>query len=438
MIRWKSSFVAATLLFSSIACILSGSTEPEVTPDISAMSTSVGATLRAQNDLAPSQTPEKAPEYPSCAPLHPGKQILALPEGFIAGTDNTAISFYDASGNLLGKKLTPGLPNMDSDRVHVAGGITNGLSGVPLVYFDRESNGVLKANINSEIFQLDTTGLLIVLTGAEGHFTYIVYSSAEYTDEGIKSTLKAGEMGLLPKETAQLTRVEDDGLVYYPLAVYVVNEQVQGVWYSLAMYGIGGVIFAPNNGLYYYDLSQNQITEYLDLDSRLKGISPDQSLVAFGRISGGTPGTGFIVKDLTDCDERVIPYYESSIYGGGFTVFSPDNQYLAWIEAGGDSPDPMAPEIRLRIVKLDQNQTSLIDADISTLTSLAGGEIPSFIKPVGWLSNHILLLQVFILDYDHPLLVAYAPDPASPLDPALGSNQSTLLAEGIFAGFLYP
>jgi hypothetical protein len=80
----------------------------------------------------------------------------------------------------------------------------------------------------------------------------------------------------------------------------------------------------------------------------------------------------------------------------------------------------------------------LIDAYISTLTSLTGGEIPSFLKPVGWLSNHILLLQVYIHDYDHPLLVAYAPDPTSPLDPALGSNQSILLAEGIFAGFLYP
>ncbi len=438
MIKWKSLLVAAILLFSSIACIFSGSTEPDVTPDISAMTTSVAATLRAQNDLAPSQTPEKAPESPPCDPLHPGKQILALPGGFIAGTENTAISFYDAEGNLLGEKQTPGLPNMDSDRVHVAGGITNGLSGVPLVYFGRESNGVLKANINSEIFQLDTTGLLIVLTGAEGHFTYIVYSSAEYTDEGTKSTLKAGEMGLLPKETPQLTRVEDDGLVYYPLAVNVVNEQVQGVWYSLAMYGIGGVIFAPNNGLYYYDISQNQVTEYLDEDSRLKGISPDQSLVAFRHISGGIPGAGFIVKDMTDCDERVIPYHESSIFGGGFAVFSPNNQYLAWIEAGGDSPDPMAPEIRLRIVKLDQNQTSLIDADISTLISMAGGEIPSFIKPMGWLSNHILLLQIHIHDYDHPLLVAYAPDPVFPMDPALGSNQSILLAEGIFAGFLYP
>ncbi|MCK4801864.1 MAG: hypothetical protein KAS84_07720, partial [Anaerolineales bacterium] len=119
MIKWKSLLVAAILLFSSIACIFSGSTEPDVTPDISAMTTSVAATLRAQNDLAPSQTPEKAPESPPCDPLHPGKQILALPGGFIAGTENTAISFYDAEGNLLGEKQTPGLPNMDSDRVHV-------------------------------------------------------------------------------------------------------------------------------------------------------------------------------------------------------------------------------------------------------------------------------------------------------------------------------
>ena len=133
-----------------------------------------------------------------------------------------------------------------------------------------------------------------------------------------------------------------------------------------------------------------------------------------------------------------MPYHETSIYGGGYVVSSPDNQYLAWIEAGGDSVDPMAPDIRLRIEKLEPEPTSLLDSDIKELSSLAGGEELTFIVPVGWFSNHILLMQLGISGSDTQLLVAYAPDPDFPLDPSLGANQSVLLAEGIFSGFIYP
>ena len=439
MKKWKNILAAAALILSSLACILGGSSEPQETPDINAMTTSVAATLRAQNDEAPTRTPEEVVETPACLPLHPGRQVLDLPSGFTAGVDVSAISFYDTEGTLLGEKQTPGLTRVRLNQVHIAGGISNGISGVPLLYASSESQGVIKANIDSNIFQMDSSGEVVGLSGAEGIFTIITYSAAEYTDQGYLTTIKTGEMGELAAITPQLTRLEDDVLVYNPLAVHVVEGQNQGTWFTYLMYKMSDFAYIPYNGLFYFDLTSNQVTEYLSTDYRIKGFSPDQSLVAFGSAPGANPdpdNSSYIVRDLVSCQEWVFPWHESSIRGGGDVAFSPDNQYVAWIEAGGFTIDDL--EQRLRISKLDQNQTTLVDSELENLSGLAGGEIPYYIAQVSWLSNHVLLLQIGVPGVENYLLVAFAPDPAFPLDPALGANQAVPLAEGSFTGFLYP
>ncbi len=180
------------------------------------LKTSVAATLIAQNDLAPTRTPE----IPVCLPLQPGIQVLDLPVGFTAGVDNSTIRFYDLDGNLLGEKLTPGLTRVDQSQIHIAGGISNGIAGAPLIYTSQDSGGVIKGNIGSEIFGMDSPGEIVTISGAGGVFTLIVYSTAEFTEEGYITTLKTGEMGDLASINPQLERKEDDGLVYYPLSIY--------------------------------------------------------------------------------------------------------------------------------------------------------------------------------------------------------------------------
>jgi len=435
MNKWKGLLFVVSLLFSSWACLLGGSGEAQGTPDLSVLKTSVAETLIAQNDLAPTRTLE----IPDCLPFQPGIQVLDLPVGFTAGVDSSTIRFYDLDGNLLGEKLTPGLTRVDQSQIHIAGGISNGIPGAPLIYASQESGGVIKGNIGSEIFGMDSPGEVVTVSGAEGVFTLIVYSTAEFTEEGYITTLKTGEMGDLASINPQLIRKEDDGLVYYPLSVYGEEGLNRGTWFTYLKYKTSDFVFVPYHGLFYFDLTQNQVTEYLDTNYRFKGFSPDQSLVAFGDVPGANPEeneTGIIVKNLVDCHVWGKRYHESSTNGGGEVVFSPDNQYIAWIESSGFTLEEL--EWRLRVVDLDNSQTYLTNSDLNNLTSLTGGEIPSSISPVGWLSNHVLLLQIRVPGHDAPLLVAFAPDSNLPLDPALGANQSVLLAEGNFTGFLYP
>jgi len=444
MNKWKGFLFVISLLFSSWACLLGGSGEAQSTPDLSVLKTSVAKTLIAQDDFAPTRTPEIV----ECTPPHPGEQDIDLPVGFTAGVDNSTIRFYDLDGNLMGEKLTPGLKRIDQSQIHIAGGISNGIAGAPLIYTSLDSGGVIKGNIGSEIFEMDSPGEIVTISGAGGVFTLIAYSTAEFTDEGYITALKTGEMGDLASINPQLERKEDDGLVYYPLSIHGEEGQNRGTWFTYLKYKVSDFVFVPYHGLFYYDLTQNQVTEYLPADHRLKGFSPDQSLVAFGDAPGANPEeneTGIIFKNLVDCHIWGKRYHDSSTNGGGEVVFSPDNKYVAWIESSGFTLEEL--EWRLRVLNLDHSQTYIIDSELNALTGLTGGEIPSSISTVGWLSNHVLLLQIRVPSNDAPLLVAFfAPDPDPdlplapdlPLDPDLESNQPVLLAEGEFSGFLYP
>jgi hypothetical protein len=203
------------------------------------------------------------------------------------------------------------------------------------------------------------------------------------------------------------------------------------------MEGIGNINFPPYNGLYYLDLATNLPTEFLPPSDALGGISPDQTVIALGPGQGGAPGVifnGFYVKDLLTCGQTYIAFNPASNLGGGYMVFSPDNRMVAWTEASG--PSNMEASFRLRVARTDG--TSLVDSPVASLSGLLGGEAFTFLHPVGWIANHLLVLEIYSPALNQNVLVVWAPDPAQPLDPVLGANQSAVIGTGSFLGFLYP
>ena len=431
----KILLVGLIILFLS-SCSQGSSTISGASSTEDQIATSVAETLTVQADQTTSEIPE--PDE-NCLPLHPGIQQLPQPVGFMTGLQSSLIRFYDDSGKILGEKQTPGIYSPRPRWVHAAGGITNGIEGVPLLYNTRDASDLIKANIGSNIFQMDAAVELVALTGAEGKFTLVVLSTVEYAEGKVTSTLKIAEMGELVPTEPQLTRVGDDQLVYYPLGVQIEDGQNQGVWFTYLKHRQSDFIYMPYYGLYFYDLVENSVTEYLSTDTWVKGFSPNHALVAVSPRPGGNSAfqeIGLTVKDWVNCAEWVIPFHEDSILGGGEVVFSPDGKYLAWIETSGFGYDDM--QQRLRILDLENPVTFLVDAPVSDLSGLAGGETITYLIPAGWLDKHVLLLSARVQGVDNPLIIAYAPDPAKPLDPALGANQSAPLGEGTFSGFLYP
>jgi len=324
------------------------------------------------------------------------------------------------------------------DQIHIGGPHSLGIANLPVVYHSLENGGILKRSEFGIANQLRLAPNLVTLTGGEG--TSEITFSTNDTDQaagGWVSYLYAGDLEAINGAQPMLTRSEGDGFVIYPLAVHIQEGIAQGVWYTLSMWGIGNINFAPYNGLYYFKFFDASVTEYLSFSDRLAGFSPDQARVAYIQGAGGQPGgpgNSLTVRDLVTCQETIVPFNPSTNLGGGFVTFSPNNAYLSWLEANG--PSNMEAQMRLRVA--DINGVFLIDSDFPNLSSLVGGEIPSYIRPVGWLANHLLFLEIGVSSLANPLIVVWAPDPNQPLNPALGANQSAPLTDGVFAGFLYP
>jgi hypothetical protein len=243
--------------------------------------------------------------------------------------------------------------------------------------------------------------------------------------------------GLQPLVTWTPAQDVNFGNAMHPLAVHQSGGAANGIWFTYTMYGIGDVNFPPYNGLYYLDLSSGQTVEYLGTTNAIGGISPDQTLVAYGAGQGGTPGrieSGLTVRNLVSCQETYIPFNASSNLGGGWMVFSPDNSFVAWSEAGG--PSSMEATYRIRVARTDG--TSIFDAPIANMYSLLGGEPPDSLRPVGWIANHLLVLEAYLNVIHRYIVIVWAPDHSQPLDPVLGANQSFPIADGTFIGFVYP
>ena len=162
----------------------------------------------------------------------------------------------------------------------------------------------------------------------------------------------------------------------------------------------------------------------------LGGISPDQTLVAYNPVADNRSQItgGFSILNLLTHKEINISLDARSNFGAGFMVFSPDNRLPAWAEAGGANIEE--PEFRLRVART--NGKNILNVEIADLSSRLGVEAISSATPVGWISNRLLLLQVYSETQRRTVLVIWRPDQAQPL------HQAFVIAEGTFLDFIYP
>jgi hypothetical protein len=346
------------------------------------------------------------------------------------------VNIVDFQGNTIGSKILTGLSWLDPDHIHFSTGVSAGVTSIPVTFHSLANGDTLKLEQNGTVTQLAQIAGFLVIAGENGG-GYIAYSQYASVQSGWSSSLYATPYGDAAAAQVRVTRNEGDGYVLWPLAVHTINGQVQGVWYTESMYGIGNIIFHPYRDLLYLDVTNNQVISYLGNNAVLAGLSPDHTWAAYGQDPGSSPGQpqgSLILKNLVTCQEVTLNFHATSNLGGGWVSFSPDNQMIAWLEASG--LNPMQATLRLRVARIDG--TLIVDAPISNLTGLAGGDIPSWITPIGWSDNHLLFLEIRIVGSPDPLVVMWAPDQTQPLDPALGANQSVLLSSGNFMGFLYP
>jgi hypothetical protein len=451
--RFRCIPIAAFLLVS-LACSAGAEATATATPD-SQLATDVAATLVAMatptGTPAPSATATSEPptETPapgqmlaaleaSCPAARPVTQSLPAPVGIAVGLDEN-IALYDLHGALLADRPATGMTLMRSEFAHLAGGLAAGADNLPIVYHTLQGGGILRQNVNNEVTDVLSVGDLPFLAGAEGR-PFVVYTTIDLMHQWANSVF-AGDPAELPEMSPRMTWTQPEGShignVIRPLAVHTEAGNADGFWYTYTMVGIGNVNYPPYNGLFFYDLETGESTEYLPTSAALGGISPDQTLAAYGPGQGGYPGVirdSVTIRNLITCQEVVIPFNPASNLGGGWMVFSPDGRNVAWTEA--DGPSNMEANFRLRVARTSGE--SLFDSPIPDLGGFLGGESPAGVTPAAWAANHILAMNVWAGINKQSLVTIWGPDPAHPIDPALGAHQSIPLAEGDFIGLLYP
>ncbi len=443
----KVFLLVVSLLIVTLACGTSTPPPPTATTDPNQVATAVEATLLAQaGSPVPPQATTQAPPTnpppgattappavqptatptpsPACLPQHPGAMTLSLPAGLTASyRDQEIINMVNFQGQIQSARNVPGLSWADTGEVHIAGTLSQGINAIPIIYRTWTNSGNLYQNINNGNSLLANTPDLVILSGAPAQ-PVIAYSTSESTNNGWVSRLYVGNLSAFPNLSYVHSRDQDDFYVILPLGVRAANGQAQGVWFTLSLYGIGNIIFHPYNGLYYFDLSANQVTEFLAFNNVIAGLSPDQSMVAYG------PGpaintTGLYFRNLVTCQETFIPRDPGSNLGVGWAVFSPNNQSVAWIEATG--PDTMSATRFMRIANT-ANGSIIAEAHAANLSGLAGGEALDMITPVGWADNNQVLVELGLVNWDFGLIVRMEPNFHNPLH----------VADGGFTGFYYP
>lgn len=392
-------------------------------------------------DLPTEEAPTTAPiEEATASPTHTTQPPTAEPEdkgmsytpsGFLmAVNDGAALNVYNNQGQMTGGIQTPGMGLYSSTNLHVAGPAPGGVVNVPVVFMAFDENNLIRVNSGGQMQTLVTDPELSYLVGAAGQPVF-AYTVARWNGEALVSYLNARTIDG-GGASWDMERTDPQSYAVQPLAVQAEDNQPRGVWFSLMPWGIGGdIVFSPRKGLYYLDLqaggTQNM---YLSEEFSPQGFSPDLTWIAYTPTNFGSAAEG--VRILTFYNlyttERVeIPFRPGSDRGAGNAVFSPDNQFAAWMEGSGWMMAE-TPNFHSKILVAEINGTIRAEIHDSTIAAVTGTPDATWVQPVGWLDGESLLVEVRGDNWNSPTLVRMKFD----------GGGLQVMAPGVFAGFIYP
>jgi hypothetical protein len=351
-----------------------------------------------------------------------------LPKLILVNTgDEYGLTLYNLQGQPITELKTPGIGYTSSSKVHIAGPVPEGPIMTPLVYHSFENPESLLVNINDSISLLVNTPMFYGMAGAPGE-PFIAYSVYEPTSESVRSDLYIGNLETLPTNGPIYSL--DNNTDYYvinPLGITTESGIATKIWYTFAAWGIGGdIIYPVNQSLYSFDMTNGNTIQHLDKNCSVQGLSQDFTWAAC-RTSDSNGTQGYFIQNLENGISVSFSLDPSSSRGAGFGVFSPDNTYVAWLEASG-SHMAEVPDYHSRIrIGLTSGGIIYDQADTAIATVLGVGSIP-YMKPVGWLDTQTLLAEVSLDDYGNTALITIN----------LSSGSINKIIDGSFIAFAYP
>jgi putative hemolysin len=364
-------------------------------------------------------------------------QSVSMPAGVIIDPRNSLINmtqgliFYNPDGLTLGELLAP-----NASEVHSAGRYQSSLN-FPLVFQSSElesrkhSISVNSGSTQTEpggqvsiLIPLDDKAMLAGLVGVPGE-SIIFYTVFQPVDSILRTQFILGNMDMLATAAPILKLESTESRYWKPVAIQMKNGEPNGLWFTRVPWGIGGdIVFSYNEGLSYFDLASGTIYEVLNTDAMFSSLSTNQTWVAYSVRKDSS--SEFFVRDLAGGNPVAIPSLPESDRGAGDGIFSPSNKYVAWREAQGSLFDGTFHQT-IRVAALDgQIIGNFTDAAFYKTAEIGEG---TQIKPVGWLNDESILVQVVATEKPHDGVV---------VELNILTGQLRKFAEGFFAGWFYP
>lgn len=205
----------------------------------------------------------------------------------------------------------------------------------------------------------------------------------------------------------------------FPVAVYAIDGEPQGVWITRQINGIGGVLFPPQRSLLYVDYATRLPLQALPMELTPRGLSLDYAYTAY------THRNKLVLLHIASQESVSIPILGNSTYGAGLVAFQPGNHRVAWTEGSGDLySNPPSLQTWLRIATIaGEVKYTLADQDFAS----AAGFSPDWVQAAGWVQENTLLIQVHDFVNRKAALVT--------LD--LTNGQASFFADGQFVDMIY-
>lgn len=349
-----------------------------------------------------------------------------LPSGILVDTgDKYGITLFNAAGQSITELKASNSSGFYTGEALMAGPVAGQIL-TPLVYLAWNGSRQVVSNVNDTLTVIRQSNDLYQIKSADGQ-NVIVFVEVSWPSggSGLDNKVYFGSVeSLTGVSTPSFTTNDPDMLAIAPMAVKAVNGQIQGFFYSRMAYGIGGdIVFAPQRGLYFYNAVSATTTQVLSNDRTPVGISPDMTWAASTAYSNYTD---LQLHNLDANTSLPLPIESTSDRGAGNLVFSPDNHYIAWMEASGfrmsDTPNFKS------LVKIGDNSGQVLFNIPDTAFSSVVGATAQFTDPVGFLDNANFLVQVLTADMNKSYVVKVN----------VQTGTITSFCSGIFLGFYYP
>ena len=350
-----------------------------------------------------------------------------IPAGVLVDPgDESSLLFFDAEGNKTAELNTPGKGAADNQHTHLAGAMTDESFAIPVIYNSWDADQALMVTLHNDMYVLRASQYFYALAGAAGQ-SAMAFAEVVIEGNAPHSYLYAGNLDSLDSAAPFYDQVDETTqMALRPVAVTAIENNPQGVWYTKSAWGIGGadLVFDITRGLYYYDLITGDHMQYMDPERNFQGISPDLSMI--GSIDFDFEGDRSMTAMVLNSRQSInFPLRSGSDRGAGYAVFAHDNQHLAWLEASGSFMDQ--PASYRSVVRIGDLSNGSVAAEIEDSTISQYTHSVSFMKPVGWLNNATLLIQVHGDDWGQTSLMAYN----------LADNTLAHFCDGSFVGFAY-